>query len=50
LADDRFGRSENLRLREGDNITFGPKHVTEIGSPPREYVMKKYGASFDEQG
>jgi hypothetical protein len=46
VLDSNPGTAENLRLQEGDNITFGPEHITEIGSPPRDYVMKKYGASF----
>ena len=49
VLDSNPGAAENLRLREGDNITFGPEHITEIGSPPREYVMKKYGASFFDE-
>lgn len=31
------------------SITFGPEHIAEIGAPPREYVMKKYGASFFDE-
>jgi hypothetical protein len=46
VLDSNPGTAENLRLQEGDNITFGPEHITEIGSPPRDYVIKKYGASF----
>jgi hypothetical protein len=46
VLDNSPGTAENLRLREADNITFGPEHIAEIGSPPREYVMKKYGESF----
>ncbi len=46
VLDNDPGTAENLRLREGDTITFGPEHIAEIASPPREYVMNKYGASF----
>jgi len=37
--DNNPGAAENLRLREGHHITFGPEHIAEIGTPPREYVM-----------
>ena len=51
VLDNNPGIAENLRLREGDYISFGPEHIAEIGSPPREYIMKKYGASFfDKSG
>ena len=46
VLDNDPGTAENLRLREGDRITFGPEHVADIATPPREYVIKKYGASF----
>jgi hypothetical protein len=46
VLDNSAGTAENLRLREGDNITFGPEHIAEIDTPPREYVTKKYGESF----
>jgi hypothetical protein len=46
VLDDDPGSAENLRLREGDVITFGPEHIADIDTPPREYVIKKYGASF----
>ena len=46
VLDNDPGTAENLRLREGDSITFGPEHVADIATPPREYVVKKYGASF----
>jgi len=36
-------------LREGDVITFGPEHIAEISTPPREYVIEKYGASFFDE-
>jgi uncharacterized protein YegJ (DUF2314 family) len=49
VLDNDPGAAENLRLREGDNITFGPEHIAEIGTPPREYVMTKYGASFFDE-
>jgi hypothetical protein len=34
VLDNDPGTAENLRLREGDNITFGPEHIAEIGIPP----------------
>ena len=40
------GRAENLLLRPGDEVEFGPEHITDIDSPPREYVIRKYGARF----
>jgi hypothetical protein len=46
VLDSDPGKAENLRLREGDHITFGPEHIAEIATPPRDYVVKKYGASF----
>ncbi len=46
LLDSDPGIAENLRLREGDSISFGPEHICAIGNPPREYVTEKYGASF----
>jgi hypothetical protein len=46
VLDSDPGTAENLRLREGDSITFGPEHIIDISTPPREYVIKKYGASF----
>lgn len=36
----------NPKLREGAFILFGPEHIASIGTPPREYILKKYGASF----
>jgi hypothetical protein len=41
--------AENLQLRKGDIITFGPQHVSAISNPPREYVIGKYGASFFDE-
>ena len=49
VLDNDPGTAENLHLREGDNITFGPEHIAEIGTPPRDYVMKKYGTSFFDE-
>ena len=46
VLDNDPGTAENLRLREGDCITFGPEHIADIATPPREYVLKKYGPSF----
>jgi len=40
--------AENLALRQGDLVAFGPEHVAGTGRPPRDYVVEKYGASFFE--
>jgi hypothetical protein len=40
------GNAENVHLHEGDVIAFGPEHIADISTPPREYVIEKYGASF----
>jgi len=49
VLDNDPGTAENLQLREGDVITFGPEHIAEISTPPREYVIEKYGASFFDE-
>jgi uncharacterized protein YegJ (DUF2314 family) len=46
VLDNDPGTAENLRLREGDVINFGPEHIADISTPPREYVINKYGVSF----
>lgn len=46
VLDNDPGRAENLKLREGDVVNFGPEHVAAIEYPPRDYVVAKYGASF----
>ena len=46
VLDNDPGIAENIRLREGDIIRFGPEHVSRISKPPREYVIKKYGECF----
>jgi len=46
VLDNDPGTEENLRLREGDNIAFGPEHIAAISTPPREYVINKHGSSF----
>jgi len=46
ILDNNPGIAENLRLCEGDIILFGPEHVIDIETPPREYIVKKYGSSF----
>src|SRR4051812_951799 len=30
VLDSNCGTAENLHLKEGDNITFGPEHIVEI--------------------
>jgi hypothetical protein len=49
VLDSDPGAAENLRLREGDSVTFGPEHIADIATPPRQYVIKKYGASFFDE-
>lgn len=49
VLDNHPGTAENLRLREGDVIRFGPEHVAAIANPPREYVMAKYGTTFFDE-
>jgi hypothetical protein len=49
VLDSDPGVAENLRLREGDSVTFGPEHIADIATPPRHYVIKKYGASFFDE-
>jgi hypothetical protein len=49
VLDNDPGAAENLKLRERDLAAFGPEHIADIGRPPRDYVVKKYGASFFEE-
>jgi hypothetical protein len=50
VLDNDPGNAENVHLHEGDVIAFGPEHIADISTPPREYMIEKYGASFfDEQ-
>jgi hypothetical protein len=46
VLDNDPGTGENLHLREGDVIIFGPEHVIATNTPPREYVIQKYGSVF----
>jgi hypothetical protein len=46
VLDNDPGRAEGLRLHEGDEITFGPEHIADIGHPPRAYLVEKYGAAI----
>jgi hypothetical protein len=46
ILDSDPGFAENLTLRPGDPIIFGPEHVIDTGRPPRDYIIEKYGASF----
>lgn len=46
VLDSDPGQSEGLNLREGDILVFGAEHVAAIDSPPKEYVVRKYGRSF----
>jgi hypothetical protein len=38
--------AEYLTPHEGDVVVFGPRHVADVGRPPRDYILEKYGASF----
>jgi hypothetical protein len=49
VLDNNPGAAENLRLREGDTIVFGPEHIANIDGPPRNYIVEKFGASFFEE-
>jgi hypothetical protein len=46
VLDNDPGRARGLKLRAGDEIAFGPEHVAEIATPPRPYVLEKYGPGF----
>ena len=46
VLDSNPGRSEGLHLSEGDTIVFGPEHVANIDTPPRDYILRKYGPGF----
>jgi uncharacterized protein YegJ (DUF2314 family) len=46
VLDNSPGIAENLNLHEGDLILFGPEHVCDIGAPPRDYIIEKYGRDF----
>ena len=48
VLDSDPGQAENLRLRAGDEIVFGPEHIVAIDQPPRDYVLAKYGPEFFE--
>ena len=49
VLDSDPGQAENLKLRKGDLIAFGPQHVVEIDRPPRTYIVENYGISFFEE-
>lgn len=46
VLDNDPGQSDDLNLREGDDIVFGPEHVAAIDHPSKDYVVGKYGPSF----
>ena len=46
VLDNDPGLAENLHLREGDVIHFGPAHICEISAAPRDYIIEKYGTAF----
>ena len=49
ILDNDPGSAENLRLQEGDSIFFRPEHVADIDTPPRNYIVEKFGDSFFEE-
>ena len=49
VLDSDPGSADGLKLREGQVIAFGPEHVAAIDRPSREYIVKKYGASFIDE-
>lgn len=46
VLDNNPGTADNVQLREGDTILFGPEHIVAIDQPPREYILDKYGLDF----
>jgi hypothetical protein len=40
------GISEGLTLRPGIEVLFRSEHISDIGHPPRSYIVDKYGAEF----
>ena len=48
VLDNDPGVADNLNLRAGDVIVFGSKHVCDISTPPRDYIIEKYGSAFFE--
>jgi hypothetical protein len=48
VLDSDPGSAEGLNLHAGQLITFRPEHVADIDRPPRQYIEKKYGATFFE--
>lgn len=43
VLDSDPGWAENLRLRKGDIIPFGPEHVCRVERPPRDFLLEAYG-------
>ncbi len=50
ILDNNPGESENLTLRRGGVVAFGPEHVASIDTPPKEYVIELLGESAFERG
>ena len=46
VLDNDPGTAEDLNLFPGDLVTFGPEHICDIATPPRDYVVQKYGTAF----
>jgi hypothetical protein len=37
---------KTLSCAKETSLPFGPEHIADIGRPPRDDIVKKYGASF----
>lgn len=48
VLDNDPGTRENVSLHERDYVIFRPEHVADVGRPPNDYIVEKYGASFLE--
>jgi hypothetical protein len=46
ILDSDPGRADNLRLRKGDIIPFGPEHVCRVDRPPRDFLLEAHAALF----
>ena len=46
VLDNDPGLAEGLTLRQGSEVLFAPEHISDIGHPPRSYVVEKYGSDF----
>jgi hypothetical protein len=49
VLDNDPGTAQNLSLRPGTEVNFGPEHVIAIERPPDGYVLAKYGQHFFDE-